>query len=217
MKKELSFAALFMFFSFLALSQKMDPGYVFLEEGAYSEAQSFFTDILKEHPTNKTARICQARAMGLASDQDLALSKLLTLEQDYPADYEVGLNVAEAYLWNKNYSSGKEKYLQLLQQDANNFVARLGFANALAGLNNNLEALGEVNKALVLKPGNASALVSKKFILIALAYTHAKKREHKKALSYLSSVDQIEMNQKNALEIRAMVADQKALKGSISY
>ncbi|NNK72572.1 MAG: hypothetical protein HKO94_05220, partial [Flavobacteriaceae bacterium] len=38
-------------------AQNMQQGFNYLETGNYSQAESFFKTILKEYPSNKTARL----------------------------------------------------------------------------------------------------------------------------------------------------------------
>ena len=208
---------LFILIPFLALSQNMELGYAMIEEGRNEEAAIFFTDTLAVYPQNKTARICQARALGLSTDPVSALDKLQVLYAEDPTDYEVGLNLAEAYLWNKQHLNGLKQYHELIKIDKSNFVANLGAANALAGLNQNTKALKVINKALQIDPGNPAAMTSKKYILIALAYKNAKQRNHKESYAFLDSVELIEPNQYNAQQIRILLKDHRRIRGYSEY
>ncbi len=217
MNTRIAITTVIIYLSIILSAQKMEPGYALLEEQNYEEAKYFFNDVLQEYPNNKTAQICLARAMGLSDQKPQALEALQNLDIAIPDDYEVGLNLAEAYMWNKDFTSAINKYTSLITLDNDNFTAHLGYANALAGMQRNIEALAYINKALSLDPKNSGAENSKKYILIAIAYNYAKKRNHKLAESFLDSVDLLENNQVNAIQIRNLIADHKALKGYISY
>lgn len=195
----------------------MQEGYQFLETNQYQNAKQYFNEILKKHPGNKTARICLARAMGLSNQKEQALTNLQELAIDFQDDFEIELNLAEAHMWNNQFIAALDKYKTLIDLDPYNFTAHLGYANALAGLQKNQEALQFINKALVIEPGNPGAINSKKYILIAIAYDNAKRRNHSIAENYLDSIDHIELNQPNAILIRNLISDHKALKGNFSY
>jgi hypothetical protein len=47
---------LVIFSSIFTYAQDMQEGFTYLETGKYNKAEIFFDSILKEHPTNKTAR-----------------------------------------------------------------------------------------------------------------------------------------------------------------
>ena len=51
--------------AFFSYAQDMQEGFTYLETGKYAKAETFFKTILKEHPDNKTARLCYGRAIGL--------------------------------------------------------------------------------------------------------------------------------------------------------
>lgn len=150
-------------------SQEMQEGFTYLETGKYAKAEVFFKAILKEFPTNKTARLCYGRAVGLSGNSNKALNLFTTLLEDYPTDFEVKLNYAEALLWDEKYKDAKEFYQKLVQEDAQSFPALLGYANTLSNLKEFKSALIYVDKALEVLPGNANALVSKKYMRLGLA------------------------------------------------
>ncbi|XKX05825.1 hypothetical protein R8G61_00410 [Tenacibaculum maritimum] len=43
----------------------MKDGFAYLDTGKYKQAEIFFENILKIYPTNKTAKLCYGRAIGL--------------------------------------------------------------------------------------------------------------------------------------------------------
>ena len=157
--------------SFTSVSQEMQEGFTYLETGKYAKAEVFFKEILKEFPTNKTARLCYGRAVGLSGNSNKALNLFTSLLKDFPTDFEVKLNYAEALLWDKKYNEAKEFYQKLVQEDAQSFPALLGYANTLSNLKEFESALIYVDKALEVLPGNANALVSKKYMRLGLAST----------------------------------------------
>lgn len=162
-------AFLIIFITFCGNAQNMNEGFSNLEKGEFDKAEIFFTTILKEYPQNKTARLCYARAVGLNKQPEKALTLFTTLKTEYPDDLEIKLNYAESLLWNKKFEDAKLYYTRLVEENPTNFVARLGFANTLSNLKEFKEGLFNVNKALEFSPGNAGALVSRKYIKLGYA------------------------------------------------
>ena len=165
---KITFSLLFIF-GLTANAQEMKVGFTHLEKGEFAEAEVFFSEILKEYPKNKTARLCYARAIGLNNKADKALETFIVLKNEYPGDLEIELNYAEALLWNKKFDDAKLFYTELVTKNPTNFVAHLGFANTLSNLKEYKEALINVNKALELSPGNSGALISRKYIKLGYA------------------------------------------------
>ncbi|MGK0413420.1 MAG: hypothetical protein ACJA1B_001623, partial [Polaribacter sp.] len=60
----------FFFITTFMYAQNMKEGFVFLETGKYKQAEKFFENILKSYPSNKTARLCYGRAIGLNGDSN---------------------------------------------------------------------------------------------------------------------------------------------------
>jgi tetratricopeptide (TPR) repeat protein len=149
--------------------QEMGTGFTLLETGKYSEAQVFFKNILEKHPTNKTARLCYGRALGLNGLTVAAKKLFAALKADYPTDFEVSLNVAESLLWNNDYEDARTLYVDLVKKDSTSFPAILGYANTLSNLKEYDNALLYVGKALDILPGNANAMVSKKYMRLGKA------------------------------------------------
>ena len=158
-----------LFLSIMGISQEMKKGFTYLETGKYHEAENFFILILKEYPTNKTARLCYARAVGLNGKSEEAINLFTNLLEDYPNDYEVKLNYAESLLWNQQYTSAESYYEKLVQEDQKSFSALLGYANTLSNLRKFDNAMLFVDKALVILPKNQNALISRKYIRLGLA------------------------------------------------
>jgi len=170
------------FFTFLILSntgnaQDMSKGFSNLEKGEFDQAEIFFETILKDYPQNKTARLCYARAIGLNKQAEKALALFIDLKTENPGDLEIELNYAEALLWNKRFDEAKVYYTTLVAKNPTTFVAHLGFANTLSNLKEFADALKNVNTALELSPGNAGALISRKYI--KLGYANEKLNEKK--------------------------------------
>lgn len=159
----------------------MKEGFTYLETGKYKEAESFFKAILKEYPNNKTARLCYGRAIGLNGKSKDAVTLFTNLLKDYPTDFEVKLNYAESLLWNKNYDAAKGFYQKLIKENDKSFPALLGYANTLSNLKEYKTALIYVNKALEVLPGNANALVSKKYMRLGLANENVNNQKYKEA------------------------------------
>lgn len=181
--KKISVFSLFIV-SILANSQNMQEGFSNLEKGEFDKAEVFFTTILRDYPTNKTARLCYARAVGLNKQPEKALTLFTTLRTEYPEDLEIKLNYAESLLWNKNYTDAKVFYSKLVEENPTNFVAHLGYANTLSNLKEFKDALLYVNKALDLSPGNVGALVSRKYIKLGYANEMVSTKEYTQAESF---------------------------------
>ncbi len=97
----------FLITTVFSYAQDMQEGFTYLETGKYAKAETFFQNILKEHPTNKTARLCYGRAIGLNGKPEEANTLFTNLLADYPTDFEVKLNYGESLLWNKNFPKAK--------------------------------------------------------------------------------------------------------------
>ncbi|MCA0152062.1 tetratricopeptide repeat protein [Winogradskyella vincentii] len=168
-----------------ASAQNMQEGFTYLETGKYEKAETFFNNILKEYPNNKTARLCYGRAIGLngkATEANILFSELL---KDYPNDFEVKLNYGESLLWNNNFKQAQTYYSKLVTEQPHNFAALLGYANTLSNLKSYDDALIQVNKALEVSPGNANALTSKKYIYLGYAYQNQQAQNYDKAEALL--------------------------------
>jgi tetratricopeptide (TPR) repeat protein len=162
-------------------SQDMQKGFTYLETGKYQEAETFFEHILKDYPTNKTARLCYGRAVGLLGDSEKAVNIFTNLLNEYPSDFEIKLNYAESLLWNKNYTDAKSYYEGLVKENSESFPALLAYANTLSNLKIYDEALVHVNKALAVSPGNANALNSKKYMYLGYAYQNQQAQNYEEA------------------------------------
>lgn len=171
--------------SISVVSQNMKEGFTYLETGKYKQAETFFKEILEEHPTNKTAILCYGRAVGLNGDAKKAKTIFINLLKDYENDFEVKLNYAESLLWDKSFSDAKSYYKKLIDEDSKSFSALLGYANTLSNLKEYEDAIIYINKALAVSPGNPNALTSKKFIYLGYAYQQQQLQDYPKAESIL--------------------------------
>lgn len=156
--------------AFFSYSQDMQEGFTYLETGEYQQAETFFQTILKEHPDNKTARLCYGRAIGLNGNTEQANTLFTNLLADYPSDFEVKLNYGESLLWNNNFTEAKTYFKELVAEDPKSFPALLSYANTLSNLKEYEDALLYVDKALAVIPGNPNALNSKKYMYLGYAY-----------------------------------------------
>lgn len=188
-----------LFISFFCFSQNMKEGFTYLETGKYPQAETFFKTILKEYPTNKTARLCYGRAIGLNGNPAEAKNIFLSLLNDYSNDFEVKLNYGESLLWNNEFSLAKAYYQKLVQEDAKSFPALLGFANTLSNLKEYKEALKYVNKALEVSPGNPNALTSKKYMYLGYAYQKQQLQQYNESETLLKECLTLFVNDKDAL------------------
>ncbi len=146
----------------------MQEGYDYLEQGKWQQAQDYFQEILQTYPQNKTANLCYNRALGLNGNPELASQGFSDMLLMYPDDYELQLNLAESYMWQKKYMDATRLYEQLCQSTQVNEVALMGYANALSKHDASL-ALSKINEALFIKPDFEAAKISKKYILLTLA------------------------------------------------
>ena len=170
------------------IAQDMQEGFTYLEKGNFAEAENFFETILKDYPTNKTARLCYARAVGLNDNPKKALELFMEMKKEYADDLEIKLNYAESLLWNKKFSEAKVYYTTLVAENPTNFVAHLGFANTLSNLKEFENALQNVNKALDLSPGNDGALVSRKYIKLGFANEKVNAKQYDEAEKYYDEI-----------------------------
>ncbi len=180
-------------------AQNMKPGFNYLETGNYTKAVSFFKAVLNDYPDNKTARLCYGRAIGLSGDADTAVTLFTNLLKDYPNDFEVKLNYAESLLWAKQFENAKSYYKGLVAENEKSFSALLGNANTLSNLKEYEDALNYVNKALAVKPGNANALTSKKYIYLGYAYKNQQAQNYTKAETLLKENLSLFPNDKDTL------------------
>lgn len=202
LKKLLIYLCIF-YVSLLGAQDPMQEGYSLLEAEDYPAAQTFFKEYIGVY--DKTARICYGRALGLGGAPAQALEFFMVLDADYPHDLEVELNLGEAYLWNKKTTAAQKLYADLLSRAPGNFVANLGYANALAAEQQNDLALKYLDIALALKPGDPSALVSKKYTILAKAYNHYKNGEVTNAKQTLAELLHSHPNDDQALQLMAQL------------
>ena len=167
------------------MAQEMNEGFQYLETGKFDKAAVFFSAILKDYPTNKTANLCYGRAVGLNGNAEKAVGIFTKLLKEYPTDIEIQLNYAESLLWNKNFPQAKIYYTTLVANNPTNFAALLGFANTFSNLKEYENALEYVNKALEVSPNNPNAMISKKYIRLGFANQFVQEQKYGKALSLL--------------------------------
>jgi tetratricopeptide (TPR) repeat protein len=174
-----------LFVSFTITAQDMTEGFTYLETGNYTKAETFFKNILKEYPDNKTARLCYGRAVGLNGNPKKGELIFTDLLKDFPNDFEVKLNYGESLLWNNNFNKAKVYFKNLIEEDPKSFPALLSYANTLSNLKEYEDALTYVNKALEVSPGNPNALTSKKYIYLGYAYQKQQAQQYDEAEKYL--------------------------------
>ena len=197
---------------FLPLSLWAQPslqaGFSLMEKGDFKQATTFFQQYLEnEDSTHKTALLCFGRAVGLGGNVAKSQQVFEGLLKRYPADYEVTLNFAESFLWEKKPAQALNIYQTLVKTDSNNFVALLGLANTYAALKEYEKATLTIEKALQKdSPNKQNAKVSQKFILLGLADSYVKKREMKKAKPIISNLLQNYSHDKDVLFLAATEA-----------
>lgn len=167
-------------------AQDMNEGFQFLESGKFDKAEVFFKKIVSDFPTNKTAKLCYGRAVGLNGNASKAVLIFTDLLNEYPKDVEIQLNFAESLLWAKQFEKAKIYYTTLVAENPTNFAALLGFANTFYNLKEYENALNYVNKALEVSEKNPNALISKKYIRLGYANEFVQKQNYEKAISLLN-------------------------------
>ncbi len=166
----------------------LSQGFQMLEDGKLAAAERFFDEAAKLNPAGKTEMLCYARAIGLQDRPEEALSIFQELLLQYPGDYELGLNEAEAYMWLKRYDAALGAYQELLSRDSSNFVANLGCANAHSALKQHELSLKYIRTSLALEPDNKSATISKKYILLANSELQRNLHRFQEAEDYLQEI-----------------------------
>ncbi|MFX0558260.1 tetratricopeptide repeat protein [Maribacter sp. CXY002] len=163
----------------LLVSQStMDEGFELLENGDFQEAEMFFEGYLKHDPSNKTAKLCYARAVGLSGEPKKATQLFASLLETFPGDFEIAINYNESYLWAKEYEEAKPLYAQMVKEYPEKFGAILGYANTLSNLKEYENALDWIEKALVLEPDNHSAKTSRKYMRLGYANTYVNNQDY---------------------------------------
>lgn len=176
---------LFFFISYNTVSQDMQEGFTYLENGSYKLAENYFENVLIKFPKNKTARICYGRAVGLNGDPKKAETIFVNLLNDYSNDFEVKLNYGESLLWGKKFKVAEEFYKGLVLERPKSFPALLGYANTLSNLMKYADALQYIEKSLFISPNNKNALISKKYIHLGYANDFMQKQDYNQALLLL--------------------------------
>ncbi|NNF36172.1 MAG: tetratricopeptide repeat protein [Saprospiraceae bacterium] len=166
----------------------MNNGFQLLENGQFSEAEIYFSEILDNHPGNKTAQLCYGRAVGLSGAPNQAIYHFQQMEKEYPGDIEIRLNKAEAYLWADRSGEALVFFNDLYQTDSTNFAIVLGYANSLSIEKKYQEALDMIDRALYLNH-NDQALISKKYILLGLTDQARKQGQYESGHQFLDSIE----------------------------
>nr|WP_297784843.1 tetratricopeptide repeat protein [uncultured Allomuricauda sp.] len=178
---------------------EMETGFQLLEKGDFSQAENFFGDFLKENPDNKTAQICYGRAVGLNGNPHKANTLFNGMMERHPDDYEVRINYYESFLWGNQFKAAEKLYASLVEDYPNKFGAVLGYANTLSNLQKYDMALYWIEKALVLEPGNTSAITSKKYMNLGLANTLVQAQDYDEAKIKLKTIFKDFPNDKETL------------------
>lgn len=173
-----------------ALAQDdLKPGFQLLDSGKFADGAQFFkTYLTTRDSTNRTALLCYGRGIGLSGSPAEAQRVFSKLLQRFPGDFEIGLNWAESLMWARQYGDAKAYYETLIAQQSTSFAAVLGYANALSSLHNYANALTQVEKAIQIQPGNANALVSRKYMRLGLADQFSKNQKYGEAAPLLEAI-----------------------------
>jgi len=174
--------------TFIWAQTDITKGFGLLENGDFQDAEVFFKDYLKTDPTNKTAQLCYGRAVGLSGEPEKATDLFAQLLKEYPNDFEILINYNESFLWAEEYDKAKPLYAQLVQEYPEQFGAVLGYANTLSNLKEYKAALDMVENALLLKPGNTSAMTSRKYMNLGYANTFVNNQDYTKGEELLRKI-----------------------------
>lgn len=184
------FLLLFIVFSssLLWAQSDMTKGFSLLENGDFQKAEEFFENYLIGDPFNKTAQLCYGRAVGLSGEPKKATELFAQLLKEYPDDFEILINYNESFLWAEEYNKARPLYAELVKENPNQFGAVLGYANTLSNLKEYKAALEMVENALLLKPGNASALTSRKYMNLGYANTFVNNQNYPQGEELLNKI-----------------------------
>lgn len=188
MKTRFSYIVMLLVITGICAQDNMEGGFQLLETGNFEAAESFFDSYLESHPGNRTAQICYGRAVGLSGEPKKSIAIFTELREEYPEDLEVQINYNESFLWDNQFEAAKPLYVALVQSYPQNFGALLGLANTLSNLKEYKAATEWVNKALLLKPKNESAKISRKYILLGYANEFVNKQEYEYGKNLLEEV-----------------------------
>ncbi len=194
-----------------------DEGFAYLENQEFEKAEKFFADALAYRPSNKTALICHARAVGLKGDSKRALQLMQDLRADFSDDYEVGLNYSEALMWNGKYEEAKIEYQKLINIDSTNFVANYGFANANSALEEYDLAIEYNQRAIDIDSTNASAKNARMYILLGNAYSLMQRRQFEKSEMWIDTITKYYPTNPNAIEILEQINSKKTSHIALNY
>jgi len=196
--------------SISSLGQNLEAGFQLLESGNFIQAETFFKEALKDNPTNKTARLCFGRATGLAGNTALAISTFKSLQTEFPLDFEIALNYAEALLWDKQFENALKKYTALLEREPQNFSALLGMGNTLSNLREYSKAISFIEQGLEASPGNNNAKVSLKYARLGKAELLRQKQDYANALlSLQKNIDNIDDDTQTLAAMASIQMEQK--------
>lgn len=187
MKSKYCLTCIFLLLLVQNYAQNMEAGYEFLDNGAYKNAEKYFSEILKDYPNNKTAKLCYGRSIGLQGKTEEAISIFKNLENSYPDDFEIKLNYGESLLWNKSYSEAEKYFENLVRKNPESFAVNLSYANTLTNVKKHKLAIQHIDKALAIQPNNENALRSKKYIQLSYAYDESQKNNTETAMDILES------------------------------
>ncbi|VXB95936.1 tetratricopeptide repeat protein [Maribacter litoralis] len=185
--------------SLLNAQSDMTKGFGLLEQGNFQAAEDFFAEYLTNDPTNKTAKLCYGRAVGLSGEPKKATNLFADLLKEYPGDFEILINYNESFLWAKEYEQAKPLYADLVEKFPDKFGAVLGYANTLSNLKEYKLALSWVEKAIALQPENESAKISRKFMRLGYANSFVNDQQYKKGEQTLKKIFEDFPNDKDVL------------------
>lgn len=171
-----------LFFSncFLFAQTNIAKGFEFLEEGNFEKAESFFQEYLKNDATNKTAKLCYGRAVGLNGNPTKAKVIFDELLLNNPNNVEFKINASEALLWLKEYDLALKEYTKLYNSDPENVIVLLGLANTHSNLKNFKKSIN-LYKKVIEKSEITGAY-------IGLAYTYHANDQDDKSLEIIEKV-----------------------------
>ena len=166
----------------------VEEGLELMKASKYVEAHEVFASLAAAHPEDKGVRLLYGRALGLSGSTQKAVTHFQALNKEFPNDKDMMLNLADAFMWNKEFESAIAVFQRFFELDSMHFGSRVGNANAHAALKRYVPALDQINRALAIKSGDAYALTTKKNILLGKAYVDKEAGKYASSHQYLDSL-----------------------------
>jgi tetratricopeptide (TPR) repeat protein len=123
-----------------------------LAVGQFDEAKAELDAVLAEDPQNINALYNLSLVQGAAGDREAresTLEDILSIDSGEP---RANASLGELYLERKEYSKAKDSFQRSIESEPKNFVARLGYGNALRRTEAYKESLEQFDEAARIDP-----------------------------------------------------------------